>query len=71
MSQGIYRHRTISIDSDPEMFYSPAYIGPRGWVGLRLDLDDVDWTLVVNHVTESYRLIAPKRLSALVDEPPA
>jgi predicted DNA-binding protein (MmcQ/YjbR family) len=58
------------IDSDPELFYLPAYIGPRGWVGLRLDLDDVDWALVANHVTESYRLIAPKRLAARVEEPP-
>ena len=22
----------LLIDSDPDLFYSPAYIGPRGWV---------------------------------------
>src|SRR5579872_1689069 len=25
------------IDSNPRKFYMPAYIGPRGWVALRLD----------------------------------
>ena len=27
----------VLVASDPKRFYSPAYIGPRGWVGLRLD----------------------------------
>jgi hypothetical protein len=58
------------IDSDPDLFYLPAYIGPRGWVGLRLDLGDVDWEEVAQHVTASYRLTAPKRLVALLAEPP-
>ena len=60
----------LLVDSDSELFYLPAYIGPRGWVGLRLDLDEVDWAGVTSYVTESYRLTAPKRLAALVDEPP-
>jgi len=58
------------IDSEPDRFYLPAYIGPRGWVGLRLDLGDVDWAEVTQHVTASYCLQAPKRLAALVVEPP-
>jgi len=31
------------IASHPERFFMPAYIGPRGWVGLRLDVGRVDW----------------------------
>jgi hypothetical protein len=31
------------IASDPGRFYMPAYIGHRGWVGLRLDSAQVDW----------------------------
>lgn len=58
------------IDSDEDRFYRPAYIGPQGWVGLRLDLGEVDWAEVTKRVAESYRLQAPKRLAALVDEPP-
>ncbi len=48
--------------------YSPAYIGPRGWVGYRLDLGETDWDQVTTRVTDSYRQVAPKRLLALLDE---
>jgi predicted DNA-binding protein (MmcQ/YjbR family) len=58
----------LLIDSDPDMFYLPAYIGPRGWVGLRLDLGDVDWAEVTKQVTASYCLTAPKRLITLIGE---
>ena len=38
-------------------FYLPAYIGPRGWIALRLDIGKVDWTEVAELVRTSYRLI--------------
>ncbi len=53
---------------DPSRFYLPAYIGPRGWVGLRLDVGKVDWEEVAEFVGDSYRLVAPKRLVALVKD---
>lgn len=56
------------VSADPERFYSPAYVGPRGWVGLRLDRVEIDWTEVIDLVTESYLLTAPKRLAAAVRE---
>jgi phosphoribosylglycinamide formyltransferase-1 len=56
----------VLLASDQTRFYSPAYIGPRGWVGLRLDIGKIDWTEVADFVTESYRLAAPKRLAAKV-----
>jgi hypothetical protein len=52
--------------AQPARFYLPAYIGPRGWVALRLDTSKVDWYEVAELVTGSYRLIAPKRLVKLV-----
>jgi hypothetical protein len=52
------------IDGDPKRFYMPAYVGPRGWVGLRLDLGEIDWEEVTELVKGSYRLAAPKRLAA-------
>lgn len=48
---------------DPERFYVPTYVGPRGWVGLRLDLGEIDWAEVGGLVTASYRLQAPKTLA--------
>ena len=48
--------------SQPERFYLPAYIGPRGWVALRLDIGEIDWEEVSELVSASYDLIgAPKR----------
>jgi predicted DNA-binding protein (MmcQ/YjbR family) len=47
----------------PERFYIPSYLGPRGWVALRLDPAEVDWGEVADLVTGSYRLVAPKRLA--------
>jgi predicted DNA-binding protein (MmcQ/YjbR family) len=47
---------------EPHRFYLPAYIGPRGWFGLRLDGEAIDWAEVRNLVELSYGLVAPKRL---------
>jgi predicted DNA-binding protein (MmcQ/YjbR family) len=60
----------VLLASDASRFYSPAYIGPRGWVGLRLDLGEIDWDEVSDFVTDSYRLAAPKRLAASLGPPP-
>jgi predicted DNA-binding protein (MmcQ/YjbR family) len=48
---------------EPKRFYLPAYIGPRGWFGLRLDGAGIDWSEVRNLVELSYGLVAPKRLA--------
>jgi hypothetical protein len=52
--------------AQPDRFYIPAYVGSRGWVGLRLDIGEIDWEEVTELVNGSYRLVAPKRLAASV-----
>jgi hypothetical protein len=47
---------------EPERFYLPAYIGRRGWFGLRLDRGRVRWREVAEVIERSYRLTAPKSL---------
>jgi hypothetical protein len=55
----------ILIGSDPERFFVPRYVGPKGWVGVRLDLRAApDWDEVAEMICESYCLTAPKRLVA-------
>jgi predicted DNA-binding protein (MmcQ/YjbR family) len=54
------------VRTQPERFYLPAYIGPRGWVALRLDTGDLDWDEAAELVTGSYRLTAPKSLVAKI-----
>ncbi|MFC5753339.1 MmcQ/YjbR family DNA-binding protein [Actinomadura rugatobispora] len=53
------------VAEDPERFFVPAYVGSKGWVGARLDVDQ-DWDEIAELVEDSYRLIAPKRLSAQI-----
>jgi hypothetical protein len=55
------------VDADPEIFFVPAYVGPSGWVGVRVDRD-VDWKMVEALLEQGYRLVAPKRALKLLDE---
>lgn len=48
------------VDSDPERFFVPPYVGPRGWVGARLDRRP-EWGAVAAIIEEAYALAAPKR----------
>jgi hypothetical protein len=54
------------IAAQPARFYLPSYVGPRGWVALRLDVGKIDWDEVAELVTASYRLTAPHRLTTLL-----
>jgi phosphoribosylglycinamide formyltransferase 1 len=55
------------IDADPDAYFRPAYYGPSGWIGLRLDRPGVDWDQVGDWLSRSWRACAPKRLTKLMD----
>ncbi len=59
--------QAILVGSDPERFFVPPYVGHNGWIGVRLDVE-IDWDDLADLVEESYRMTAPKRLSALLDQ---
>ncbi|MEM7693559.1 MAG: MmcQ/YjbR family DNA-binding protein [Pseudomonadota bacterium] len=50
-------------EADPDRFFKPPYLGPKGWVGIMLD-PPPDWHEVDAHVRRSYQLVAPKKLAA-------
>ncbi|MEV0707186.1 MmcQ/YjbR family DNA-binding protein [Nocardia aurea] len=54
------------VDAEPQRFFVPPYVGHRGWIGVRLDVDP-DWDEVRGIVRDGYRRVAPKKLSALMD----
>ena len=54
-------------EQEPDRFFVPPYVGHRGWLGVRLDVD-VDWDEVAGIVEDSYRQVAPKTLVKLLDE---
>ncbi|HEX7134949.1 MAG TPA: MmcQ/YjbR family DNA-binding protein [Iamia sp.] len=49
------------VDTEPERFFVPPYVGHRGWLGVRLD-HDVDWDEVTGIVEDAYCTVAPKLL---------
>lgn len=51
------------VSENPEQFFRPPYVGHRGWVGVRIDLDP-DWDEIAELVREAYRQVAPKKLIA-------
>lgn len=48
----------------PTQFHIPKYVGNKGWIGLWLDVPDIDWDQVEVCLVEAYRMAAPKRLLA-------
>lgn len=60
--------RDALVRAVPRHFFVPPYMGARGWLGLRLDRR-LAWRRVVEVVEGAYRLTAPKRLTARLDEP--
>ena len=50
--------------SGPERFFVPPYVGGRGWLGVRLDVPDIDWDEIEELLADAYRQVAPRRLVA-------
>lgn len=46
------------VDSDPEVFFVPPYVGPSGWVGVRLDRGAA-WSAVAGVIEHAYRTRFP------------
>ena len=55
------------IESEPDRFFRPPYVGHRGWIGYRLDTGSVDWGEVTAVVADAWRNVAPKTLVARLD----
>ena len=54
------------IKAEPEKFYKPPYVGVHGWIGIELNrVSDEELTL---HINEAWKLIAPPKLQAQINE---
>ncbi len=54
------------IENDPERYYRPAYFGDS-WIAMRLDLGRNDWDEIGEWLARSWRSVAPKKLTGLMD----
>ncbi|SFI35246.1 Predicted DNA-binding protein, MmcQ/YjbR family [Paenibacillus sp. UNC496MF] len=50
----------LLVSGNPELYYVPAYVGPRGWVGVRLDRG-AEWGEIAAVIGEAYWHRAPKK----------
>lgn len=54
------------IENDPPRYYRPAYFGDT-WIGVRLDIGGNDWDHIGEWLARSWRMSAPKKLTAMMD----
>jgi hypothetical protein len=54
------------VELDPRTYFVPPYVGPSGWIGVRLDRG-VDWGAVEQLLEAGYRMVAPRRALAQLD----
>jgi hypothetical protein len=53
------------VRAEPEKYFVPPYVGVKGWIGIRIDhVDDAE---LESHIVQSYSMVAPKKLLALLD----
>ena len=53
----------LLVRQDPDRYFVPAYMGVRGWVGIRLD-GDVDWDALEQIAQDSHAFTSPRRTTA-------
>ena len=58
--------RDALVAGDGQRFFVPPYVGPKGWLGVRIDRR-IAWKRVSALVEQSYRLAAPRRVLAAFD----
>jgi hypothetical protein len=59
--------RDVLVESEPEHYFVPPYVGQHGWIGVWLDVE-LDWDFVGGLIHKSYGMTAPKRLRAVLDQ---
>ena len=50
------------VKASPGRYFVPPYLGPKGWVALRLDTPTIDWRAVKNLIFLSYLMTVPDSL---------
>jgi predicted DNA-binding protein (MmcQ/YjbR family) len=58
------------VREEPKHFFVPPYVGPSGWLGLRLD-KGLAWKRVAPIVRAAYECVAPARLTGQLQKTPS
>jgi hypothetical protein len=57
----------MMIRAEPKRYFSPPYVGPKGWVGAWIDKSP-DWETLEGLVRDAYRQTATKKLIAQMED---
>jgi hypothetical protein len=49
------------VETDPGRFFRPPYVGQRGWVGVYLDVPNVDWDELASLLAEAHATVLEAR----------
>jgi hypothetical protein len=44
----------------PAHYFRPPYVGAQGWIGVYLDVADIDWDLIELHLTDAHATISER-----------
>ena len=55
------------VHEDADRYFAPPYVGPKGWLGIRLDRRP-NWKSVEELLRDAYLLTAPRRIAAKLEE---
>ena len=58
---------THLVESEPDIYFRPAYYAPADWIGIRLNRSTVDWDQIADWLRRSWSIVAPPRIRKLMD----
>ena len=63
-----FEEQSTLVEAKPSVFFVPPYLGPSGWVGVRLDGKRIDWDVVAGLLEDGWRLVVTKRAIRALEE---
>lgn len=54
--------QAMLLEADPALYYKPPYLGPSGWIAIRIARSETDWDHVADRIAASWEMVAPRRL---------
>ncbi len=63
-------NQQLLVRTDPDRFFVPPYLGPKGWVGVLIDTPDTDWDELKELIWDAWTMSVPKKLLRDHPEPP-
>ena len=57
-----HEEQAMLVEREPDFYSIPPYLGPAGWIAMRVGENDPDWDHIGDRVAQSWEMVAPRRL---------